>query len=150
MGIKTKLKNLYTPSELWLPCRPTPSIDEQKKKSYMPFPSCAEGRHRYGQAMKPPVIDGTSQMHTLDEFLVCVERDLWETRTGLETAHTQLHKTEDGTGDYGRILHCPVRDARGKDRVPTMQQLEDTYIRGLPNSILQKVFTQNHTPQGIR
>jgi len=75
MGTETKLKNLYAPSGLRLPCRPTP-LWTNGQKSCTPFLSFRHGgtAQVFSGNKTTAVIDGMSQMHMLDEFLVHIKR----------------------------------------------------------------------------
>jgi len=93
------------------------------------------------------VIDGMSQTHTLNEFLACVERTFGDLDRA-RTVYTQLHelKMEQGitTEDYTAQLEMLAGRTGFNDAV-----LEDAYIQGLPNLILQKVFAQTMLPKGL-
>jgi len=94
------------------------------------------------------VIDGTSQMHTLDKFLVCIERTFGDPDWA-RMAPTHLHELKVAQGimaeDYTAQFEMLVGRTGFNDAA-----LEDAYIQGLPNSILQKVFAQTTLPTGIR
>ena len=93
------------------------------------------------------VITGTSQMQTLDIFLESVEKTFGDPDQA-QTARTQLHElkmthstmAEDYTARFEMLTgRTGFNDAA----------LEDIYVRGLPNSILQKIFTQVTLPNGL-
>ena len=85
------------------------------------------------------VINRRSQMQTLDIFLENVERTFGDPDRA-HMAHAQLHDlkmtpstmAEDYTAQF-EMLACQTSF--------NDEALEDAYIQGLPNSILQKVFT---------
>ena len=93
------------------------------------------------------VITGTSQMQTLDIFLGSVEktfRDLDRART----AHAQLHELKMAPGTTAEDYTAWFEMLAGRTGFNNAA-LEDIYIRGLPNSILQKIFTQVTLPNGL-
>ena len=93
------------------------------------------------------VINGTSQMQTLDIFLENVDKTFGDPDRA-RTAHAQLHDlkmtpnttAEDYTARFGMLAGQTGFDD---------EALEDTYIRGLPNSILHKFFTQVTLPKDL-
>ena len=93
------------------------------------------------------VITGTTQMQTLDIFLESVEktfRDLdWA-----QMARAQLHElkmTPSTTAeDYMAQFEMLVGRTGSNNAA-----LKDIYFRGLPNSILQKIFAQVTLPNGL-
>jgi len=93
------------------------------------------------------VIGRTSQTHTLDKLLVCVERtfgDLDQVRT----AHMKLHELKMAQGITAEDYTSQFEMLTGRTRFNNAV-LADAYIWGLPNSILQKVFTQTTLPKGL-
>ena len=93
------------------------------------------------------VINRNSQMQTLDNFLENVERTFGDPDRAC-MAHTQLHdlKVTPNTtaGDYMAWFEMLSGLTSFNDKA-----LEDAYIQGLPNSILQKVFAQVTLPKGL-
>ena len=93
------------------------------------------------------VITGTSQMQTLDIFLESIKKtfgDLdqaWMARPQLhELKMTPKTMAEDYTAQFEMFAgRTSFNDAA----------LEDIYIQGLPNSILQNIFTQVTLPNGL-
>ena len=84
------------------------------------------------------VIMGTSQMRTLDIFLENVKKTFRDPDRA-QTAHAQLHELKMTPGtmadDYMARFEMLVGRTSFNDAA-----LEDIYIQGLPNSILQKIF----------
>ena len=93
------------------------------------------------------VITRTSQMQTLVIFLENVEKT-FEDPDGAQTAFTQLHKLKMTPGtmaeDYMAQFEMLVGRTGFNDAV-----LEDIYVQGLPNLILQKIFAQVALPNGL-
>ena len=86
-------------------------------------------------------------MQTLDIFLENVERT-FEDPDQAWKAHTQLHELNMTPGttaeDYTARFEMLVGRTSFNDAA-----LEDIYVQGLPNSILQKVFAQVTLPNGL-
>ena len=93
------------------------------------------------------VIDRTSQTHTLDTFLVCIERTFGDP-DWVRTAHIQLHELKMAQGIMAQDYTSQSEMLAGRTGFNDAA-LEDTYIQGLPNSILQKVFAQTTLPKGL-
>ena len=93
------------------------------------------------------VIEGTSQTHTLDEFLVRVERAFGDLDWA-RTARMQLHELKMAQGATAENHTAQFEMLAGRTRFNDTA-LEDAYNRGLPNSILQKVFVQTTLPKGL-
>ena len=93
------------------------------------------------------VITGTSQMQTLDTFLESVEKTFGDPDRA-RTARTQLHELKMAPGtmaeDYTAWFEMLVGRTGFNDAA-----LKDIYVWGLPNSILQKIFTQVTLPNGL-
>ena len=93
------------------------------------------------------VITGTSQMQTLDIFLESVEKTFRDPDRA-RTACAQLHELKMTPGttaeDYTARFKMLVGRTGFNDTT-----LEDIYVRGLPNSILQKIFAQVTLPNGL-
>ena len=93
------------------------------------------------------VITGTSQMQTLDIFLERVKktfRDLDWARM----AHAQLHELKMTPGTMAEDYTAQFEMLVGRTGFNNTA-LEDIYVWGLPNSILQKIFTQVTLPNGL-
>ena len=94
------------------------------------------------------VINGTTQMQTLDIFLENVEQTFGDPDRA-QTACAQLHEltmTPRTTAeDYTARFEMLASQTGFNDAA-----LEDIYVRGLPNSILQKIFTQVTLPRAQR
>ena len=93
------------------------------------------------------VITGTSQMQTLDIFLGSVEKTFRDPDRARK-ARAQLHELKMAPGttaeDYTARFEMLVGRTSFNDAA-----LEDIYVRGLPNSILQKIFTQVTLPNSL-
>ena len=93
------------------------------------------------------VITGTTQMQTLDIFLENIEKTFRDPDWAW-TARAQLHELKMTPGtmaeDYTARFEMLVGRTSFNDTA-----LEDIYIWGLPNSILQKIFTQVTLPNGL-
>ena len=93
------------------------------------------------------VINGTSQMQTLDIFLENVEKTFGDPDR-VHTACTQLHDLKMTPSTMAEDYTAQFEMLAGQTGFND-EALEDAYIRGLPNSILQKVFTQVTLPKGL-
>ena len=91
------------------------------------------------------VINGMSQMQTLDIFLENVEKSFGDPDRA-RTARAQLHDLKMIPGTMAEDYTARFEMLAGRTSFND-EALEDAYIQGLPNSILQKVFAQV-TPQG--
>ena len=93
------------------------------------------------------VIAGTSQMQTLDIFLESVEKTFgdpdWE-----RTARAQLHKLKTTPGTMAEDYTARFKMLAGRTSF-NHAALKDIYVQGLPNSILQKIFTQVTLPNSL-
>ena len=93
------------------------------------------------------VITGTSQMRTLDIFLENIEKTFGDP-VQAQTARAQLHELKITPStmaeDYMARFEMLMGRTSFKDAA-----LEDIYIQGLPNSILQKIFTQATLPNSL-
>ena len=90
------------------------------------------------------VITGTSQMQTLDIFLESVEKTFRDLDRAW-TARTQLHKLKIAPGTTAEDYTARFEMLAGRTSFNDAA-LEDIYVRGLPNSILQKIFAQVTLP----
>ena len=93
------------------------------------------------------VINGTTQMRTLDIFLEDVEKTFRDPDRA-HTAHAQLHKLKMTPGSMAEDYTARFEMLAGRTGFNDAA-LEDIYIQGLPNSILQKIFAQVTLPQGL-
>ena len=93
------------------------------------------------------VITGTSQMQTLDIFLENVEKTFGDPDRA-RTARAQLHELKMTPGTTAEDYTARFEMLAGRTGFDNAA-LEDIYVRGLPNSILQKVFTQVTLPNGL-
>ena len=96
------------------------------------------------------VITRTSQMQTLDIFLESVEKTFGDPDQA-QTARAQLHELRMTPGttaeDYmARFEMLVGRTARTDFNNAA---LKDIYVWGLPNLILQNIFTQVTLPNGL-
>ena len=94
------------------------------------------------------VINGTTQMRTLDIFLEDVEKTFGDPDRA-RTAHTQLHELKMTHGTTAEDYTTRFEMLAGRTGFNDAA-LEDIYVRGLPNSILQKIFAQVTLPQGLK
>ena len=92
------------------------------------------------------VITGTSQMQTLDIFLEC-RKDFWRPGSGMDSLHT-ASRAQNDTWHYGRDYTAQFEMLVGSTGFNDAA-LKDIYVWGLPNSILQKIFTQVTLPNGL-
>ena len=90
------------------------------------------------------VITGTSQMQTLDIFLESVEKTFRDPDRA-RMAHTQLHELKMAPGTTAEDYMARFEMLAGRTGFNDVA-LEDIYVRGLPNSILQKIFAQVTLP----
>ena len=93
------------------------------------------------------VIMGTSQMQTMDSFLESVEK-MFGDPDQARTARAQLHKLKMAPGTTAEDYTAQFEMLAGRTGFNDAA-LEDIYIRGLPNSILQKIFAQVTLPNGL-
>ena len=93
------------------------------------------------------VITGTSQMQTLDIFLENVEKTFGDPDRAW-TAHAQLHELKMTPGTTAEDYTARFEMLTGRTGFNDAA-LEDIYVRGLPNSILQKIFTQVTLPNSL-
>ena len=93
------------------------------------------------------VITGTSQMQTLDIFLESVEKTFGDLDWAW-TACAQLHELRMTPGTMAEDYMARFEMLMGRTGFNDAA-LEDIYIQGLPNSILQKIFTQVTLPNGL-
>ena len=115
----------------------------------MHFRSCAEAWHKSGRRMRPWQlhITGTSQMQTLDIFLESVEKTFGDSDWAW-TARAQLHELKMTPSTTAEDYMAQFEILTGRTGFNDTA-LEDIYIRGLPNSILQKIFAQVTLPNGL-
>ena len=93
------------------------------------------------------VINGMSQMQTLDIFLENVEKSFGDPDRA-HTARTQLRDLKMTPSTMAEDYTARFEMLSGRTGFND-KALEDAYIRGLPNSILQKVFTQVTLSKGL-
>ena len=93
------------------------------------------------------VITGTSQMQTLDIYLESVEKTFGDPDQA-RTARMQLHELKMAPGMTAEDYTAWVEMLTGRTGFNDAA-LEDIYVRGLPNSILQKIFAQVTLPNGL-
>ena len=87
------------------------------------------------------VITGTSQMQTLDIFLESVKKTFGDLDRAW-TARTQLHELKMAPGTTAEDYTARFEMLAGRTGFTNDAALEDIYVWGLPNSILQKIFAQ--------
>ena len=93
------------------------------------------------------VINGKSQMQTLDIFLENVEKTFGDPDR-VHTARAPLHDLKMMPSTMAEDYMAQFKMLAGWTGFND-KALEDAYIRGLPNSILQKVFAQVTLPKGL-
>ena len=93
------------------------------------------------------VITGTTQMQTLDIFLESVEKTFGGPDQA-RTAHVQLHKLKMTPGTTAEDYMARFEMLAGRTGFNNAT-LKDIYVWGLPNSILQKIFTQVTLPNSL-
>ena len=93
------------------------------------------------------VITGTSQMQTLDIFLGSVKKTFGDPDRA-RTARTQLHELKMAPGMMAEDYMAQFKMLAGRTGFNDVA-LKDIYVRGLPNLILQKIFTQVTLPNGL-
>ena len=122
-------------------------MDERMKILYALSVMCGGTAQVWAANETMAVITRTSQMQTLDIFLESIKK----TFGGLDwawTAHAQLHELKMTPGttaeDYMARFEMPAGRTSFNDAA-----LKDIYIWSLPNSILQKIFTQVTLSNGL-
>ena len=90
------------------------------------------------------VITGTSQMQTLDIFLEGVEKTFGDPDRA-RTAHAQLHELKMTPGTTAEDYTARFEMLAGRTGFNNAA-LEDIYVRGLPNLILQKISLRSPFP----
>ena len=122
-------------------------VDERMKVLYVLSFMCRGTAQVWVVNETMAVITGTSQKQTLDIFLESVKKifgDLDQARTACAQLH-ELKMTPSTTAeDYTAQFEMLVGRTGFKDAA-----LEDIYVQGLPNSILQKIFAQVTLPNGL-
>ena len=110
----------------------------------MHFRSCAEV---WAANETMAVITGTSQMQTLDIFLGSVKKTFGDPDRA-RTARTQLHELKMAPGMMAEDYTARFEMLAGRTGFNDAA-LEDIYVRGLPNSLLQKIFAQVTLPNSL-
>ena len=122
-------------------------VDERMKVLYALLFMCGGMAQGWEANETMAVMTGTSQMQTLDIFLESVEKTFRDPDWAW-MAHAQLHElkmTPSTTAeDYMAQFKMLVGRTGFNDAA-----LEDIYVQGLPNLILQKIFTQVTLPNGL-
>ena len=93
------------------------------------------------------VINGMTQMRTLDIFLGDIEKTFGDPDRA-RTACAQLHELKMTPSTTAEDYTVQLEMLAGRTGFNDAA-LEDIYVRGLPNSILQKIFAQVTLPQGL-
>ena len=93
------------------------------------------------------VITGTSQMQTLDIFLGSVEKTFRDPDRA-RMARAQLHELKMAPGMTAEDYTARFEMLAGRTGFNDAA-LEDIYVWGLPNSILQKIFAQVTLPNSL-
>ena len=114
-------------------------MDERMKALYALSFMCGGMAQVWAANETMAVINGKSQMQMLDIFLENVERTFGDP----DRAHTasSLHDLKMTPGTIPEDYMARFKMLVGLTGFNS-EALEDTYIRGLPKSILQNVFTQ--------
>ena len=86
-------------------------------------------------------------MQTLDIFLDSVEKT-FSNLDKAQTAHAQFHKLKIISGTTAEDYKAQFEMLAGRTSTND-EALEDTYVWGLPNLILQNVFTQPTLPKSL-
>ena len=86
-------------------------------------------------------------MQTLAAFLDNVEKTFGDPDRAW-MARTQLHKLKMTPGNMAEDYIAQFEILAGRTGFNNIA-LEDAYVRGLPHSILQKVFVQTTLPKGL-
>ena len=122
-------------------------MDERMKILYVLLFMCGGTAQVWAANETMAVIMGTSQMQTLDIFLGSVEKTFGDLDRA-RMAHAQLHELKMAPGmmaeDYTAWFEMLAGRTGFNDAA-----LEDIYVRGLPNLILQKIFAQVTLPNGL-
>ena len=93
------------------------------------------------------VINGTTQMQTLDIFLEDVKKTFGDPDR-VHTARAQLHELKMTPSTMAEDYTTRFEMLAGRTGF-IVAALEGIYVRGLPNSILQNIFVQVTLPQGL-
>ena len=121
--------------------------DERMKILYMLSFMCGGMAQVWVANETMAVITGTSQMQTLDIFLESVKK-MFRDLDWAWTACTQLHELKMAPGTMAEDYTARFEMLAGRTGFNDVA-LEDIYIRGLPNSILQKIFAQVTLPNSL-
>ena len=114
--------------------------DERMKVLYAPLFIHGGTAQVWAANKTMAVITGTSQMQTLDIFLESVEKTFRDPDQA-RTAHAEPHELKMTPGTTAEDYTARFEMLTGRTSFNDAT-LEDIYTWGLPNSILQKIFTQ--------
>ena len=121
-------------------------VDERMKILYALSFMCGGTAQVWAANETMAVIMGTSQMQTLDIFLGSVEKTFRDPDWA-RTAHAQLHELKMAPSMTAEDYTAQFEMLTGRTGFNDVA-LEDIYVQGLPNSILQKIFAQVTLPNG--
>ena len=121
--------------------------DERMKVLYVLSFMCRDTAQVWAANETMAVITGTSQMQTLDVFLESVEKTFGDPDQAW-TARAQLHELKMTPGTTAEDYMAQFEMLMGRTSFNDAA-LEDIYIWGLPNSILQKIFAQVTLPNSL-
>jgi len=93
------------------------------------------------------ILDNTSSFSTLAELLASIERTFSDPDKE-RTAHTQLHALKMTLGMMAEEYMASFKMLTAQTSF-NKAALEDTYICGLPQTILLKVYSQTSLPSGL-
>ena len=119
--------------------------DERMKVLYALSVMCGGTAQVWAANETMAVITGTSQMQTF--FLESVEKTFGDPDWA-QMAHAQLHELKMTPGTTAEDYTAQFEMLAGRTGFNNVA-LKDIYVRGLPNSILQKIFAQVTLPNGL-
>ena len=121
-------------------------MDERMKILYALLFMCGGMAQVWAANETMAVITGTSQMQTLAIFLESIEKTFGDPDWA-QKARAQLHELKMTPGTMAEDYTARFEMLAGRTSFKNTA-LEDIYIRGLPNSILQKIFAQVKAEHG--
>ena len=122
-------------------------VDERMKIMYVLSFMCGGTAQVWAANETMAVITRTSQMQTLNIFLESIEKTFGDLDQAW-MAHAQLHKLKMTPGTMAEDYTAQFEMLVGRTSFNNAA-LEDIYVWGLPNSILQKIFAQVTLPNGF-
>src|SRR6266481_4629360 len=121
--------------------------DERMKIRYTLSFMCWGTAQMWAANETTAIMDGRLHFHTLDEILANIKRTFGDPDWA-RTAHMQLHKLKMTQGMTAEDYMARFEMLAGRTGFNN-EALKDAYIRGLPYSILQKVYAQTALPNGL-